>query len=209
MIELPELEDDYLVLESVSLESKHSRMVHILHPKPNNALGGFRGKYLLGRGQDCDLKVSDISVSRNHCSIHYKKGKFYLQDQNSKFGTLALSRGMVEILPDTNTGMQIGRTLMIFQTRPVNRGTFQVGDYVQEKNEEGRRNYQKKRKQAIQQRAKDKKERKKINPDEDFNFEAYIEQMEEERNRDQRKAQQEMEHEWLMKVQNDPAFIKE
>jgi hypothetical protein len=28
---------------------------------------------------------------------------------------------MVEILPDTNTGMQIGRTLMVFQTRPVTR----------------------------------------------------------------------------------------
>jgi hypothetical protein len=105
LIQTPDvLDGNHLILESVSLENKHSRMVHILHPKPQD-IGGFRGRYLLGRGQDCDLKVSDITVSRNHCTINYKNGKFYLQDQNSKFGTLALSKGRVEILPDTNTGM--------------------------------------------------------------------------------------------------------
>jgi len=62
LIELPELQIDHMVLESITLESKHSRMVHILHPKE-----GFIGKYQLGRGQDCDVKISDISVSRNHC----------------------------------------------------------------------------------------------------------------------------------------------
>ena len=33
LIDLPVVERDYLILESVSLELKHSRMVHILHPK--------------------------------------------------------------------------------------------------------------------------------------------------------------------------------
>lgn len=60
------------------------------------------------------MKVSDISVSRNHCHIQYKDGKFTLQDSGSKFGTLSLSKGKIEIPPDTNIGMQIGRTLFIF-----------------------------------------------------------------------------------------------
>lgn len=122
LIEIPVLETDYLILESLTLESKHSRMVHILHPR-NDVVREFDGKYLVGRGQDCDLKVSDISVSRNHCQIQFKKekngSKFWLQDSLSKFGTLALARGLVEILPGTTTGMQIGRTLMIFQTRSI------------------------------------------------------------------------------------------
>jgi predicted component of type VI protein secretion system len=108
-------------------------MVHILHPR-NDVVREFDGKYLVGRGQDCDLKVSDISVSRNHCQIQFKKekngSKFWLQDSLSKFGTLALARGLVEILPGTTTGMQIGRTLMIFQTRSIFQKDLQVGNQI-------------------------------------------------------------------------------
>lgn len=116
---------------------------------------------------------------------------------------------MVEILPDTNTGMQIGRTLMVFQTRPVTRQAILVGDYLQERNEEGRKNYNKERKSAIDKRIKEKKEKKKPNLDGSFNFEAYIEEMEEEYNREERMQQQQMDHEWKMSIQNDEGFIKE
>lgn len=91
-------------------------MVHILHPKKEYILNSQKYKrYLIGRGQDCDLKISDISVSRNHCQIHYRDGRFYLQDSSSKFGTLVLSTGLTEIPPDSTVGMQVGRTLLVFQ----------------------------------------------------------------------------------------------
>lgn len=102
-------------------------MVHILHPKVDS---GFIGRYQLGRGQECDIKISDISVSRNHCQIHYKNGKFRLQDTLSKFGTLTLVQGMLEILPETTTGVQIGRTMIIFQTRGSSLKECEVGDYL-------------------------------------------------------------------------------
>mmetsp|Transcript_33032 Transcript_33032/g.50619 ORF Transcript_33032/g.50619 Transcript_33032/m.50619 type:complete len:81 (-) Transcript_33032:1256-1498(-) len=73
----------------------------------------------MGRGQECQLKVSDISVSRNHCEIEYHKGKFRIRDMGSKFGTLTLAQGKIEILPGTLTGMQIGRTLMVFEAKPI------------------------------------------------------------------------------------------
>jgi len=56
-------------------------------------------------------------VSRNHCEIEYNKGKFKLKDSASKFGTLTLASGKVEILPGTMTAMQIGRSLVIFEVR--------------------------------------------------------------------------------------------
>lgn len=96
LIEFPRIESDHLILESISLESKHSRMVHILHPKKELLFASrisFMKKYMIGRGQDCDLKVSDISVSRNHCAIFYNHGRFWLQDSGSKFGTLILTKG--------------------------------------------------------------------------------------------------------------------
>lgn len=45
----------------------------------------------LGRGHDQDIRITDISVSRFHSKIRKNaKGYFYIQDNNSKFGTLQL-----------------------------------------------------------------------------------------------------------------------
>jgi len=44
----------------------------------------------MGRGSDSDVRISDISVSRCHALIKYEKDGFYLEDNNSKFGTLVL-----------------------------------------------------------------------------------------------------------------------
>lgn len=42
----------------------------------------------MGRGQNCELNISDISVSRTHSYIVYEKNHFFIHDHNSKFGTL-------------------------------------------------------------------------------------------------------------------------
>ena len=44
----------------------------------------------MGRGHQCDIRISDISVSRLHAYIKYENGQFLLTDNNSKFGTLVL-----------------------------------------------------------------------------------------------------------------------
>ena len=67
---------------------------------------------------------------------------------------------------------------MIFQTRSVSRKEFQVGEYLQEKNETGRKNYMRERQNA-QERLDKKRET-------EFDFDDYIHQMEEEYNRDTR-----------------------
>jgi pSer/pThr/pTyr-binding forkhead associated (FHA) protein len=42
-----------------------------------------------GRGHACEIRVSDISVSRLHAYIKYERDKgFLIVDNNSKFGTL-------------------------------------------------------------------------------------------------------------------------
>lgn len=44
----------------------------------------------VGRGHDADIRVTDISVSRFHARINRNiiTGEFYVEDNNSKFGTL-------------------------------------------------------------------------------------------------------------------------
>lgn len=55
-----------------------------------NFASDMKGFVRIGRGNDNDLKLNDISVSRIHAFIKRdpKDGSFYIEDNNSKFGTL-------------------------------------------------------------------------------------------------------------------------
>jgi len=44
----------------------------------------------LGRGNDTDIRITDITVSRLHAKIRKEKDGFYLEDNESKFGSLVL-----------------------------------------------------------------------------------------------------------------------
>ena len=81
-------QQDSLVLESIS--SNSSKVIHVLNM---TELAPDEGKIFLGRGHDAHIRVTDISVSRMHAFVMRKSdGFFYLQDNDSKFGTLALVR---------------------------------------------------------------------------------------------------------------------
>jgi len=77
---------------------------------------GTEQEVRLGRGHTHQILVSDISVSRNHSSIHYKDGKFLLFDNNSKFGTLVQVENPVEISPE-KTILQCGKTVIILSVK--------------------------------------------------------------------------------------------
>jgi pSer/pThr/pTyr-binding forkhead associated (FHA) protein len=67
--------------------------------------------FILGRGHESDVRISDISVSRSHAKITFKDKQFLLEDTGSKFGTLVLSKEAVSIT-ETPVILQIGRTLL-------------------------------------------------------------------------------------------------
>mmetsp|Transcript_26638 Transcript_26638/g.35641 ORF Transcript_26638/g.35641 Transcript_26638/m.35641 type:complete len:97 (+) Transcript_26638:1471-1761(+) len=77
-------EGNYMVLESLSQEKNNSRIIHIIRPSAQKDV------FKLGRGHESDLRINDISVSRCHARIKLENGKFMLEDNNSKFGTLVL-----------------------------------------------------------------------------------------------------------------------
>ena len=81
LIEIPKPPEKYLVLESLCKDKNSNKGLHVisLYNKPS---------IKLGRGHDCDLRVSDISVSRIHAKISLVDDSFYLEDHSSKFGTL-------------------------------------------------------------------------------------------------------------------------
>ena len=42
----------------------------------------------IGRFTECDLRINEISVSRYHSKVYKKHNKVYIEDLQSKFGTL-------------------------------------------------------------------------------------------------------------------------
>lgn len=104
---------NYLILESLEQEKNASRIVYAIAPNDNKNI------FKLGRGHEADLRINDISVSRCHAFIKFKNGKFLLEDNMSKFGTLVLVRGSTPILPNFNKAMQIGRTVVNFSIKAL------------------------------------------------------------------------------------------
>ena len=104
--------ESYLTLESLTLDKYKNKFIYTISLM-NPELTKTKKKLKLGRGHDCDILMSDISVSRIHCYLvpdNINKNLF-LEDNDSKFGTLILIQSQLikieELLP---LNIQIGRT---------------------------------------------------------------------------------------------------
>lgn len=68
----------YLILEAACQKTKSVMLITNLN---NNGIK-------LGRGHECQIRITDISVSRSHALIKSNMDGFYIYDNKSKFGTL-------------------------------------------------------------------------------------------------------------------------
>jgi hypothetical protein len=57
-----------------------------------------------------DIVIDDVSVSRVHAFIVFRKGDVYFYDNNSKFGSLVLMRNDVFVKDFNLLSVQVGRT---------------------------------------------------------------------------------------------------
>lgn len=69
----------------------------------------------IGRNQCCDIRLVDISVSRQHASIEMRDEEFFLFDNKSKFGTIVSEPNFTLDVEKVKRGIQIGRTVLTFQ----------------------------------------------------------------------------------------------
>lgn len=102
-VAVPGQELYYMVLESIS--SNTSKVIHVVNMT-------LVSRLYIGRGHEAQVRVTDISVSRLHAYLTKSvQGYFYLMDNDSKFGTLALVKTPLLLKPNCSTVLQIGRTL--------------------------------------------------------------------------------------------------
>jgi FOG: FHA domain len=102
LINIEKPEESYIVFETKTEEGVCLTVIPIQGKK----------NLRLGRGYDSDLRLSDISVSRNHANIKVKNSGLYLEDLQSKFGTLIKISKDICLDNDSKIQLQCGRTVL-------------------------------------------------------------------------------------------------
>lgn len=92
-MEIEKPDNDYIIFESLSSGSQ--KVFYIINTENKSQIR-------VGRGQESDVRITDdISVSRCHAVIRKTpKGEYYLEDFNSKFGTLVQAQYPVYLSPN-------------------------------------------------------------------------------------------------------------
>ena len=96
---------DYIILESLNQikEGNNIKSIQVIPIEEGNQLQ-------IGRGNDCDIRINDISVSRCHALIVMRNGRIFIKDTQSKFGTLVLIKGEIAVRDELM--VQVGRTVL-------------------------------------------------------------------------------------------------
>ena len=96
---------NYMILESLVLDKHDNKYFYIVSLD--------KQKISIGRGHESHLILSDMSVSRHHCSlsIDNKSKKVFLHDENSRCGTLILIQSdYITLALGMKLNIQIGNT---------------------------------------------------------------------------------------------------
>ena len=102
--------EKYIVLESLVFDEKKKKFLYVINLENDNL------ELKIGRGKDVDILTTDISVSRIHCLLVREKNNIYLDDYNSKFGTLILIQSpFLKMSNNLPLNIQIGRTFFHFE----------------------------------------------------------------------------------------------
>ena len=86
----------FLILESIRADKFKTKFIHILSFDNN------RNQISLGRSNDCELSIPELSVSRLHCFIHKYNNQLYIEDNSSKFGTCILIQNPKILITDNS-----------------------------------------------------------------------------------------------------------
>ena len=100
---------EYIIFESMKVGRDKSKYYHVLNLDDKDFVN-------IGRANECELSLAELSVSRFHCMIHKDQGQLYLEDNTSKFGTLVLVQNRNMIVNDYRSlRLQVNKTFIKFK----------------------------------------------------------------------------------------------
>ena len=112
-IEIPSFDGPYMVLDTLAREKNEVNGCYLLDFKEQKS-------FKLGRGHETDVRITDISVSRQHARIYLDPltDQFVVEDSGSKFGTLLFIRKPVPLCGKFGSlYVQVGRTVLNLEGR--------------------------------------------------------------------------------------------
>jgi hypothetical protein len=112
-IEEPKASTNYILMESMPLDKNTAMTIHMLTASEH------KNTWKMGRGHESEVRINDISVSRFHAILKYRDDGFYIEDNNSKFGTIVLVQDRVPLKEDHAIAVQSGRTVVSFTMRTI------------------------------------------------------------------------------------------
>ena len=96
------LYNNYIILESFELINQ-KKIIYLISFDEKNLIS-------IGRGVDCDIRLTDVTVSRRHSIfVRTKENKIILKDAGSKFGTLILLQAKKILISNKMLSIQIGK----------------------------------------------------------------------------------------------------
>ena len=96
----------YLTLESLTLDKYHNKFIYVVSLEKDR-------KIPIGKHQKCEIILSDRSIESVHCFMIVNNKQIYLEDNDSKFGTLVLVQtNRIKLYQDVPLYLQIGRSFL-------------------------------------------------------------------------------------------------
>ena len=72
-------------------------------------------RFVIGRGQECDLRLAQIEISRRHCEIETHEGsRFFVRDLDSRHGTQVNGRAIDEVALAHSDLLLLGANALLF-----------------------------------------------------------------------------------------------
>ena len=102
LISIPKPTGSYVIFEKIASVCSSSTGLFI-------ALFNRKSKLQLGRSTDSDLRLTNLSVSRNHATLECDNGTVLLRDVNSTFGTAVCLERPISVSDEV---LQVGRSLL-------------------------------------------------------------------------------------------------
>ena len=100
---------EYIIFESMKVGRDKTKYYHVVTFDDRDFIN-------IGRANECELSLTELSVSRFHCIIHKENGQALLEDNTSKFGTLVLVQNKNMIVnEDTPLRLQVNKTYIKFK----------------------------------------------------------------------------------------------
>ena len=100
---------EFIIFQSMRVGKDKTTYYHVVNLDDKDFIN-------VGRANECELSLPELSVSRFHCIIHKDNGQLFLEDNTSKFGTLILVQNKNMIVNDLmSLKLQVNKTFIKFK----------------------------------------------------------------------------------------------